>query len=120
VNKPKTPTGLGAPGRRLWFSVVDEWELEEHEIALLVQAVRCVDHLDKMDALVAEGLILDSPQGTKAHPALVEGRQQRVVLTRLVVALRLPVGEEGAHLATRRSRGTSGAHTALGVRGVVA
>jgi hypothetical protein len=72
MSKPKPPTGLGAPGRRLWSAVVDEWELEEHELALLVQAVRCLDYLDKLDALVAaEGLVVDSPQGTKAHPALV-------------------------------------------------
>ena len=31
----------------------------------------------------------------RAHPALVELRQQRIVLTRLIVALRVPLGEQG-------------------------
>ncbi len=52
MTKPKAPNGLRAPGRRLWQSVVDDFELEEHELALLVEAVRTVDLLDLLDARV--------------------------------------------------------------------
>ena len=91
---------LRAPGRRLWSSVVDEWDLEKFEISLLVQAVTCVDQLD---ALVRkDGPVVESPQGPKAHPALVESRQQKLVLARLLAALRLPVGEEGAQQSSAR------------------
>lgn len=94
---------LRAPGRRLWSSVVDEWDLEKFEISLLVQAVTCVDQLDQLDALVRkDGPVVESPQGPKAHPALVESRQQKLVLARLLAALRLPVGEEGAQQSSAR------------------
>ncbi len=35
---PTAPTGLRAPGQRLWRSVVDVWTLDEHELALLVES----------------------------------------------------------------------------------
>ncbi len=84
---PKAPTGTRAPGRRLWSSVVDVYELEEHETALLTEAVRTVDLLDLLDARVREdGPIVDSPQGKRAHPAAVEARQQHIAPARLLAA----------------------------------
>ncbi len=38
-------TGMRAPGRRLWALVVDDYDLDEHELALLREAVRTVDLL---------------------------------------------------------------------------
>lgn len=103
MTKPKAPTGgaradgrhgrLRTPGRRLWSSVVDDYQLEEHEAALLVEAVRTVDLLDLLDARVRdEGPIVASPQGPKANPAAVEAGQQRIALAPLLAALRLPSG----------------------------
>src|SRR5829696_4455865 len=47
--------------------------LEEHERTLLVQAVRTVDLLEKLDAEVRRGgPLVESPQGQKAHPAATE------------------------------------------------
>ena len=69
MSTPKAPTGTRAPGRRLWSSIVDVYELEEHETALLTEAVRTVDLLDLLDARVREdGPIVDSPQGKRAIP----------------------------------------------------
>jgi hypothetical protein len=120
MSKPRTPTGLSAPGRRLWFSVVDEWELEEHEIALLVQAVRTVDLLDRLDGLVRdEGAVIDSPQGRRANPAAVEARQQRIALARLLAALRPPAGDEGDQQASARPQRRAGVRGVYAVRGVV-
>ena len=31
---PRAPDGLQAAGRRLWLSVVQDYELDEHELAL--------------------------------------------------------------------------------------
>lgn len=91
------------------------YELDEHETALLVEAVRTVDLLDELDGIVkAEGAVIDSPQGRKAHPAAVEARQQRITLARLLAALRLPAGEDGDQQATARPQRRAG------VRGVYA
>ena len=85
------PEGAGKAGTALWRAVVAEYELEEHELLLLREAVRTVDVLDDLTAQVAaDGSVVDSPQGSKAHPALVEVRQQRIALACVLAALRLP------------------------------
>ena len=95
MSKPKSPTGTGPAGAKLWKAVLDEYELEEHEVLLLREAVRTVDTLDLLEARVRlDGPLLASSQGERAHPALTEARQQRIVLARLLAALRLPAGEE--------------------------
>jgi hypothetical protein len=81
--------------------VVQRFELEPPEAAVLLQAARTKDVLDVLAALVRrEGLL----RAGKAHPALVEQRQQSVVLARLIAALRLP-DEEDRRPQHRGSRG---------------
>jgi hypothetical protein len=76
--------------------VLEAYDLDEHELALLVQAVRTVTLLDRLDAEVRrDGVTLDSPQGSRVHPAAVEARQQGITLARLIGALRLPAGADG-------------------------
>ncbi len=116
--KPKVPTGTQASGRRLWRSVVDDYELEEHELALLREAVRTVDLLTKLDAKVrAEGPLVATQDGQRAHPAAVEARQQRITLARLLAALRLPSGAEGDQQAGARPQRRVGARGVYGIRG---
>ncbi len=111
--RSNAPSGTRAAGRRLWVSVLGEYELEEHELALLVEATRTVDLLAELDAVVRrEGAVVESPQGRKANPAAVEARQQRIALARLLAALRLPAGEEGDQAEGRRPQ------RRVGVRGV--
>ncbi len=115
---PKPPTGTGAAGRRLWQSVVSDFEMDEHELAVLVEVVRPLDVLDELDAVVrSEGAVVDGPQGSRANPAVVEARQQRVVLARLLAALRMPVGEAGDEPANARPR-RRGPRGVYGVRRV--
>src|SRR3954465_3932488 len=91
----KPPKGCGAAGTKLWNAVLEEYELEEHELLLLREMVRTVDTLDALEARVAaDGVLLHSSQGDRAHPALVEARQQRITLARLQAALRLPAGDQ--------------------------
>jgi hypothetical protein len=114
------PTGLQAAGKRLWCSVVDEFDLEEHELALLTEAVRTVDLLALLDAAVRrDGPLVASPQGQKAHPAAVEARQQRIALARLLAALRLPAGEPGDQQQSARPQRRAGARGTYGIRGAV-
>lgn len=118
--KPPTPSGLKAAGRRLWDSIIDGYELDEHEMTLLVQAVRTVDILETLDSKVRqEGPVVQTPQGEKAHPALVEARQQRITLARLLAVLRLPSGEEGDQQSSARPQRRSGTRGTYGIKGLV-
>jgi len=103
----------------LWASVVDVYELEHHEIVLLTEAVRTVDLLAALDdAVRADGALVESPQGLKAHPGAVEARQQRIALARLLGALRLPAGGEGDRQANARPARKVGVRGFYAVRGV--
>lgn len=119
--RPRPPSGTSASGRRLWTDVLDKYELEEHELALLREMTRTVDLLDALAARVAEdGLMVPGPGlMPRVHPAIVESRQLRIALARLSASLRLPAGEEGdqpKHLRRPQRRG--GARGPYGIRGV--
>ena len=116
----KAPAGLKPAGVRLWKRVTADFELDEHELALLLEACRTVDVLNVLDAEVRlTGPLMDSPQGLKAHPAAVEARQQRITLARLLAALRLPAGEEGDEQQNARQQRRVGARGVYGIRGAV-
>jgi hypothetical protein len=92
---PGPPKGTKVHGARLWHDVVDRYELEQHELALLREMVRSVDLLDELHAIVQrEGTIVAGPHESKPHPAVTEARQQKIALARLTAALRLPAGDE--------------------------
>jgi len=65
--------------------------------------------VDLLDALQADidtvGTTVEGPQGVKTNPSVVEARQQRVVLARLVAALGIPVDDEEDAVATRKPPG---------------
>lgn len=91
---PNPPAGLRKSGRALWRAVMTEYVLDEHEATILREACRTADSLDDLQALLeAEGLMSQTSQGPRVHPALVEARQQRITFARLLTALRIPAGE---------------------------
>jgi hypothetical protein len=113
---PPAPKGCGPSGRKLWRSVMGEYELDGHDELLLLQAVRCVDLLDDLDDAAADAPLTVANRFGElvTNPLLTEQRQQAIVYARLVAALRLPSDEEDARRPQRRSvRG------AYGVRGLV-
>jgi hypothetical protein len=88
----RPPEGTGPDGRRLWDSILGDYDLEEHELTLLRQAVRVADTCADLQVMLdRDGLML----GDRIHPASVELRQQRLLLGRLIVALRVPLGDTG-------------------------
>ena len=120
---PPAPKGAGAAGKRLWRSILAEYELEEHEAALLREMVRTVDQLDDLAAVVAsDGLMVRGPGlAERVHPAVVEARQLRIALARLAAALRLPAGDEAsadAKVGTRRPQRRVGIRGPYRLRGV--
>lgn len=101
---PRPPTGLRASGRALWRAVLGDYELDEHETALLREACRTVDSIDALQAVLdAEGVMSESSQGVRTHPALTELRQQRVTFARLLTAMRIPQGEADGRAQVRGS-----------------
>ena len=68
-----------------------EFEPEEHELSVLLQACRITDTLDRLQASIDAGeVIVTTPQGARANPAIVEFRQQAITLAKCMAALRIP------------------------------
>ena len=106
---PATPRGLAAAGKRLWQSVTEEFDLAEHELATLEQAVRTRDMIAVLDKVVSDdGPLSPSSQGVRVHPAIAEARQQRLALARLLVTLGVPGLEEDELPRARSVRGAYG------------
>lgn len=117
---PQPPEGTCAAGRRLWESVVADFDLDQHELVLLTEAIRTVSLLEKLEAETrCVGALVDSPQGRKANPAAVEARQQRIALARLLAALRIPTGEVGDEQPNARPRRRVGVRGTYGIKGAV-
>lgn len=88
------PADLGEAGLDLWRRITDAYDLSDAESALLGEACRTLDSCQALEAVVrAEGVKNESPQGVRAHPCLVELRQQRSTLIRLLKALAIPEDE---------------------------
>ncbi len=111
---PPPPDGLKAAGRVLWASVMDGWEIDAWEQLLLLQACRCADRLDELAAIAstAAAVVTNAKGDATPHPAIVEARQQSIVLTRLLASMRLPVGDEDDLTRPQRRGGARGAYAA--------
>ncbi len=110
---PKPPTGLKRSGRALWRAVTRDYVLDDHETAVLREACRTVDSLDALQRqLEADGVMSESTQGTRVHPALVELRQQRITFARLLTALRIPTEDD-----TGRTQGRGAPRGVYGIAG---
>ena len=103
------PSGSGVPpkftrlnGEALWSSVLNRYELEQHELLILREIVRCVDDLDRLANIVGRQGAISVSGGV--HPALAEARQMRLTLATLIGALRLPDGNEDDLESVRRPR----------------
>jgi len=120
---PPPPRGIGKNGRKLWKSVTEYFDLDQHEELLLLQAVRAVDRLDAMAAALEDApLTVRNARGEEvAHPLLVESRQTSLMLARLLASLRLPSGlieGEGGEPRLIRPQRRGAARGVYGIRGV--
>lgn len=88
------PTNLEGAGLDLWHSITAEFTLAPQEQALLEETCRVRTRISELEAIVTtEGLMSESTQGPRVHPALVEGRQQRLLYAKLAAQLRIPVDD---------------------------
>ncbi len=105
MKNPRRPTGLKGPGTAFWRSIVDSFDLESHENALLIEACRTVDALAELDAAIQrDGAVLGTEDAPRVHPAVIESRLQRVALARLLDALKLPRDDDDQRPQSRRGR----------------
>lgn len=103
----EAPAELDDAGRSLWDDVLGRFELDVHERLLLLQAGRTADTLQRLaDATKDAPLTVTNSKGDEvANPLLTEARQQSIVLSRLLAALRLPDDETGGRPQRRGTRG---------------
>jgi hypothetical protein len=113
MSVPKPPDGLGPGGRKLWRSILADFELGQHEQLMLREACFTADTCEALQAVVAEQgpTVTNHLGGVSAHPALRELRQQRLALARLVVCLRVPLGDEDQAAGRSQYRGIRGVYT---------
>jgi len=85
--------------------VLADFDLGGHELLILRQACYVADVCEQPQAVVArDGPMLEGAEGRRTHPACRELRQQRLVLARLVVTLRVPLGDEDSDSGDGRSQ----------------
>jgi hypothetical protein len=93
---PRAPAGLGARGRRLWKSVLSDFEPSETECALLIEACRTLDDTEALQKEIADAK-MTTTTGSRGqevvHPLRAELRSQRLLLARLLSQLDVPAGE---------------------------
>ena len=110
---------MGPAGSRLWREVLADFELGGHEQLILVNACHVADTCAALqEVIAADGpMLTDREGGPRTHPACRELRQQRIALARLIVCLRVPLGDEDAGGDRSQYRGMRGAY---GLRGEAA
>ena len=86
--RPLPPKGTSLHGKELWSAMLDRYEFERHELALLREFVRCVDDLDRLAVAVSRGGLVTA--AGELNPAVRETQQLRIALAALAGALRLP------------------------------
>lgn len=88
---PRLPAKLDAAGRRLWKSLLEEYNFSPNELVILEAAARQADDVATLEAGLRDGFVV---KGSKGQPrlsaAVTEVRQGRLALARLVAELRLP------------------------------
>lgn len=105
----RMPVGLEKRGKALWKSIFDAYEISEAEASILEQACRTRDVIDALQEQVAsDGMMIASSQGSRLHPGIVEARQQRLALARLLATLGAQAPDDDDDLP--RSTGARGVY----------
>lgn len=98
VRPPAPPKGLQKRGRAFWRKVFDaELDPTDAELELLLELCRALDEAEALHAVIAtDGPMSTGSKGQPvAHPAAVELRQCRQVISRLMAQLQFPADDDG-------------------------
>jgi|RhiMetdeSRZDD1v2_1073273.scaffolds.fasta_scaffold1054829_2 phage terminase small subunit len=92
--KPKASNHL-APETDAWLNgVLEDYDLEEHNVRLLTLAAQAWDRIHEARAqLHKDGLTIESRQGIKPHPCIAIERDSANRFAALIKQLELDVGE---------------------------
>lgn len=107
--KPKAPTGLRTGGRQLWVAVMEDYILTPPETAVLAEACRTRDELDRLERAVRKlpDLVTTGSMGqARMDPALNELRLHRALFDKLTASLNLPDIDQkiGLRASSRRAQ----------------
>jgi hypothetical protein len=93
TNRLDPPAGLGEAGRALWIKVQREYVIDDiGGRAVLEQVCAATDRIETIkQAIAADGPVLHSRAGVKAHPALQAELQNRALVIRGLEKLGLNV-----------------------------
>lgn len=100
ADRPTPPRGLQAAGKSLWQAMwselPDALEFDGREQTLLLAACRQADAVAALErAIQRDGAMVPGSRGQqRLHPAIVEARQGRLALDRLLGGLQIPDGDE--------------------------
>ena len=105
---PEAPDHLTERGAGLWRSIVDAYDLGDHQLELLRRACEASDRTDEAAAVVAaEGLTVNDRYGfPRPHPATTIERDSRIALARLLRELALEPGAPEDHARPPRTGAT--------------
>ena len=121
-SRRKPPESSRSPGERLRRAILDAYELNPAEEALLAQAAEIADVLGKLNRELAGKQAL-TQKGAKGNfvmtPLLLAQRRHSEVLARLLDAMALPTGDEdeGESPTTLRARRAAQARWARSEKG---
>jgi hypothetical protein len=93
--------------RSIARSLLDGWELDEREEAILRLAARQADDLARLEKAISRdgAMALGSAGQPVVNPAITEARQARLAIGRLLGTLHLPdADQEPKTLAARRNQ----------------
>jgi hypothetical protein len=93
VNRLQPPPNLRASGATCWARIMTEYDVQDAGgLELLNQLCAGLDDIASYDAIIdAEGVMIRTKTGTKAHPLLKERLSVRAFVARTIVRLGLNV-----------------------------
>ena len=98
VSKPRMPRGLGTEGKKLWESVIDEFNLsvEPHKRRILFDACKIADSIKRMDDEAAkQPLVVKGSTGQPViHPCIAQAQAARGLLAQLLGRLNFAPPED--------------------------
>jgi hypothetical protein len=122
---PRVPLGLGPRGTKLWRDLCKLQDFDPSQLAMLHEACRIADRLDKLDAVLSGGEFLRVEAEDSSDPesdyvlridgALGAASRDANIFKQLLTALRLPDVQSGKRPQVRAARGS---YKATGTAGV--
>ena len=89
---PRAPAGLGSRGKRLWRSILGDFELGTTETEVLTLAYRTLDRISALetDLKDASSIVLGSQGQPRPHPLAAELRAEVLLAGKLITQLGIP------------------------------